>query len=85
MIPLSPWIGSKITKAVSSSITERKDSMSPNDANDTFSTKGWNAFLYFGLNVNDSAPNDFHVYDPFIATIPFLPVNFLANLITFLR
>ena len=39
------------------------------------------AFLYFGLNVNDNAPNDFPWYDPFIATIPFFPVNFLANFI----
>ena len=45
--------------AVSSSITERSDSISPKDENDTFSTKGENDFLYFGLNVNDSAPNDF--------------------------
>ena len=29
------------------------------DAKETFSTNGANAFLYFGLNVNDNAPNDF--------------------------
>ena len=52
-----------------------------NDAKETFSTSGANAFLYFGLNVKDSAPKDFPWYEPFIATIPFLPVNFLANLI----
>ena len=45
--------------AVSSSITERSESISPNDAKETFSTNGENAFLYFGLNVNDNAPNDF--------------------------
>ena len=67
--------------AVSSSITERSESISPNDAKETFSTNGANAFLYFGLNVNDNAPNDFPWYDPFIATIPFFPVNFLANFI----
>ena len=44
-------MGSKITKAVSSSITDFRDSISPNDANETFSTSGANAFLYFGLNV----------------------------------
>ena len=81
LIPLSPCTGSKITKAVSSSITDFKDSMSPKDAKDTFSTRGANAFLYFGLNVIDNAPNDFPWYDPFIATMPFFPVNFLANFI----
>ena len=58
-----------------------ENSMSANDAKETFSTNGENAFLYFGLNVNDSAPNDLPWYDPFIATIPFFPVNFLANFI----
>jgi len=59
LIPLSPCIGSKITNAVSSSIVERRDSISPNDAKETFSTNGSNAFLYFGLNVNDNAPSDY--------------------------
>ena len=46
---------------------EERDSLfkvSPKGENDTFSTSGLNAFLYFGLNVIESAPSVFPWYDP---------------------
>ena len=67
--------------AVSLSIVFCNLSISPYGENDTLSTRGWNDFLYFGLKVSDNAPNDLPWYDPFIAIMPFLPVNFLANFI----
>ena len=59
MIPVSPCIGSTITVPIlSSNISSITDGVW-GGTNFTPSSKGWNDFLYFSLNVTDKAPKVF--------------------------
>ena len=80
-MPLSPWMGSMMTNAVSSSTAWRRASASPNGVNSAPSMRGSNGLRYFGPNVIERAPSDFPWYEPFMAIIFLRPVYFFANFI----